>query len=106
MNIEEEEGFSSALAKHKGPLILVADEIVPSLFLQIPLERIEGIVCQFGGITSHLAILSKSHNIPALLNVEDLLEIFLIKVPSFWIAHKVSLSLDQAKENKKHTSTI
>ena len=83
MNIKEEEYFGQALNEHRGHLILVSDKIAPSLFLQIPLERIEGIVCQSGGITSHLAILSKSHNIPALLNVEGLLEKLPDKSPVF-----------------------
>lgn len=73
MNIEEED-LEESIAKHEGHLILVSDTIAPSLFLQISLECIEGIVCQSGGITSHLAILSKSHNIPALLNIEGLMD--------------------------------
>ena len=73
MNINEE-SFAEMISKHEGPLILIGDAIAPSIFLQIPMERLEGIACQSGGITSHLAILSKSHNIPALLHVEGLLK--------------------------------
>ena len=101
MNIQEE-GFGEILNKHEGPLILVGDKIAPSLFLQIPLERIEGIVCQSGGITSHLAILSKSHNIPALLNVEGLLENLPDKSPIFLdCIHQGELKLEPTEKEQE-----
>ena len=101
MNIQEEGRFAQSLDEHEGHLILISDKIAPSLFLQIPLERIEGIVCQFGGITSHLAILSKSHNIPALLNVEGLLENLPDKSPVFLDCIQGELIIEPGEKEQK-----
>ena len=46
--------------------ILVAAELGPSLIATLPLERIRGVVTEFGAKASHAAILLRSAGIPAL----------------------------------------
>ncbi|MBN2801477.1 MAG: phosphoenolpyruvate--protein phosphotransferase [Deltaproteobacteria bacterium] len=54
--------------------ILIAEEILPSDLLRMPIDKISAIVCEKGGVTAHVAILAKALNIPALLGVSNLLE--------------------------------
>ena len=51
--------------------VLVAQELLPSDLLRMPIENITGIVCEKGGLTAHIAILAKALGIPALLGVKD-----------------------------------
>ena len=44
--------------------------MLPSDLLRMPIDNVVGIVCEKGGITAHMAILSKALNIPALLGVK------------------------------------
>ena len=60
--------------KNTPPIILVGKSIAPSIFLQLPLERIEGIALSAGGLTGHLAILAKAHKLPIMVQVKGLLE--------------------------------
>ncbi|QSX32049.1 phosphoenolpyruvate--protein phosphotransferase [Shewanella avicenniae] len=48
--------------------ILLAEDLTPSEFAQLPLDRIKGIVLKTGGLTSHTAILARAAGIPALLS--------------------------------------
>lgn len=56
------------------PVILVADELTPSDTLMLPLERIIGIITKQGGVTSHVSILAREMEIPALVGVSDIME--------------------------------
>lgn len=49
--------------------ILVADDIGAWDLARAPLGRIAGIVCGHGGATSHVAIIARSHGIPAVLGL-------------------------------------
>ena len=51
--------------------ILVADDIGAWDLARAPLKRIGGIVCGKGGATSHIAIIARSHGIPAVLGLGD-----------------------------------
>ncbi|MCB1318730.1 MAG: phosphoenolpyruvate--protein phosphotransferase, partial [Leptospiraceae bacterium] len=51
--------------------ILVADDISPSLMLHI--RFVGGIAVESGGVTGHMAILSRSRGIPCVVGVRDLL---------------------------------
>lgn len=53
--------------------IVVANEILPSQLLKAMDYGIEikGIVLEYGGVTSHVAILAKTFNIPTLMGVQD-----------------------------------
>lgn len=55
--------------------VLVADELTPSMTAGIVKENIVGIVTQTGGKTSHSAILARALEIPAVLSVENAVEI-------------------------------
>lgn len=60
-----------------GGKILVAKEIFPSELLKLVDENqeIKGIILEYGGETSHVAILAKSLEIPTLLGVEGIEEL-------------------------------
>ncbi len=49
--------------------ILVADDIGAWDLARAPLKRIGGVVCGKGGATSHIAIIARSHGIPAVLGL-------------------------------------
>ncbi|RWL41773.1 MAG: phosphoenolpyruvate--protein phosphotransferase [Mesorhizobium sp.] len=51
--------------------ILVADDIGAWDLARAPLKRIGGVVCGHGGATSHIAIIARSHGIPAVLGLGD-----------------------------------
>ncbi len=49
--------------------ILIADDIGAWDLARAPLSRLGGIVCGHGGATSHVAIIARSHGIPAVLGL-------------------------------------
>jgi phosphotransferase system enzyme I (PtsI) len=57
-----------------GPLILVADELLPSHVVFLGDREVAGIATQAGGQTSHAAILARSRGIPAVSGVRGLLK--------------------------------
>ena len=63
---------NALFANKNKPCILLARKIMPSLFLSLPLEHVEGIVCQEGGVSDHLAILARDYDIPTLVQVTGL----------------------------------
>lgn len=58
----------------KGPLILVADELLPSQVFVLENRQMIGIVTQCGGQTSHAAILARSRGLPAVSGVGGILQ--------------------------------
>lgn len=56
-----------------GPLILVADELLPSQVVTLGEREVLGIVTQRGSRTSHAAILARSRGIPAVSGVRGIL---------------------------------
>ena len=54
--------------------ILFAEELNPSDIAKMDFRYIKGLVTAKGGVTSHVAILARSMEIPALLGVEGILE--------------------------------
>ena len=48
-----------------GPLIVVADELLPSQAVALGDVEVQGIVTQRGSQTSHAAIIARSRGIPA-----------------------------------------
>lgn len=50
-------------------VVLVAEELEPSVLIAADQKHIAGIVCERGGPTSHVAILSRSMGIPAVFGV-------------------------------------
>lgn len=57
------------------PLILVADELLPSQVVMLGNREVRGIVTQAGGETSHAAILARSRGIPAVSGARGLLKL-------------------------------
>ena len=56
------------------PLILVADELLPSQVVMLGNREVGGIVTQAGGETSHAAILARSRGIPAVSGLRGMLK--------------------------------
>jgi phosphotransferase system enzyme I (PtsI) len=54
--------------------IVVADNILPSHFARLDLDKVAAIVSEHGGPTSHGAILARTLEIPAVMGVAQLLE--------------------------------
>jgi phosphotransferase system enzyme I (PtsI) len=59
--------------KPEGPVILVAQEVMPSQALAFGRMDVAGIVTETGGATSHAAILARSRGIPAVSGVRGIL---------------------------------
>lgn len=53
-------------------VVVVAEEVNPTVFGQIPQEQIKGIVCIGGSVNSHSTILARAMNIPTVVGVTDL----------------------------------
>ncbi len=67
---EEEAGLDAM----PSGAILIAEDIGAWDLARAPLHRIGGIVCGHGGATSHVAIIARSHGIPAVLGLGDQVE--------------------------------
>jgi phosphoenolpyruvate-protein phosphotransferase (PTS system enzyme I) len=58
----------------QGPLILVADELLPSQAVALGNVDVRGIVTQAGSQTSHAAIIARSRGIPAISGMRGILK--------------------------------
>jgi phosphotransferase system enzyme I (PtsI) len=56
-----------------GPVIVIADELLPSQVLMLGEKPVNGIVTQAGSQTSHAAIIARSRGIPAVSGVRGIL---------------------------------
>lgn len=56
-----------------GPVVVVAEELLPSQVMLLNKIELVGIVTQSGGRTSHAAILARSHGVPAVSGVSGFL---------------------------------
>ncbi|MBK9322371.1 MAG: phosphoenolpyruvate--protein phosphotransferase [Bdellovibrionaceae bacterium] len=65
------------------PVVLVADEIMPSEVALFDREFIKAVVTEKGGITSHAAILLKNLEIPTIFGVKDLQQKI---APNIWVS--------------------
>lgn len=57
----------------EGPLIVVADELLPSQAVALGDTDVRGIVTQAGSQTSHAAIIARSRGIPAVSGISGIL---------------------------------
>jgi len=57
----------------EGPLIVVADELLPSQAVALGDIEVHGIITQAGSQTSHAAIIARSRGIPAVSGVKNIL---------------------------------
>lgn len=68
-------GVPSAEATHfDRPTIVVANAISPTDIANLDLSRLEGIVSETGGYSSHMAIIARTLGIPAVVAVGNILE--------------------------------
>lgn len=56
----------------KEPVIVIADEISPSMLAEVPKDKLRGIVSVRGSLTSHVTILAKALNVPAVLGIPNI----------------------------------
>ena len=59
------------LSQLEQPVVVVADDLLPSDTAMLDRDKVLAIVTQVGGRTSHSAIIARSYDIPAVLGVED-----------------------------------
>src|SRR5207253_9925615 len=57
----------------QGPVIVVADELLPSQVVALGSVEVRGIVTQAGSQTSHAAIIARSRGIPAISGIRGIL---------------------------------
>ena len=55
----------------RQPSVIVADYLTPAELISLPRGNVLGIASDKGGLTSHIAILARSANIPAVLGLGD-----------------------------------
>ena len=56
----------------KDKTILIGDEISPSVLMEVPEGNLAGVVSRTGSGSSHVAILARALNVPAVMGVSDL----------------------------------
>lgn len=69
--LHQEEIQLSQLPKNT---ILVAKELTTSDTAKLDLENIAGIITQIGGTNSHMAIMARTHEIPAIVGMKQIME--------------------------------
>lgn len=62
------------LSKLPQNTILVAKELTTSDTAKLDLKNISGIITEMGGINSHMAIMSRTHEIPAIVGIKHIFE--------------------------------
>ncbi len=65
MNLRKEKDPADLFRHIDGPLVLVADELSPSLIAQLDWQRLAALVTDAGSWTYHTAILARSLHVPA-----------------------------------------
>ncbi|MBN2035751.1 MAG: phosphoenolpyruvate--protein phosphotransferase [Chitinispirillaceae bacterium] len=54
--------------------IIVAEELTPSMIVNMDMEKVQGFVTEHGGMTSHAAILARSLGVPAVSGIENIMQ--------------------------------
>ena len=62
------------LSELEADSILIVKDLTPSMTAGLDPEKVAGIITQFGGTTSHSAILARALEIPAILSVAEILD--------------------------------
>ena len=55
-----------------GPVILIAESILPSQFISLDKKLLKGLVLSEAGTTSHSVILARAYNIPTVAGIENI----------------------------------
>jgi phosphoenolpyruvate-protein phosphotransferase len=63
-------GTKGGLSEIAEPVIIVADDLAPSETVQMDKDKLLGFVTRYGSMNSHTAILARTMNIPALIDVD------------------------------------
>ena len=63
-------GKNGGLSEIQEPVIIVADDLAPSETVQMDKDKLLGFITRHGSMNSHTAILARTMNIPALIDVE------------------------------------
>ncbi len=58
--------------KYPKGTILVGEDITPAQLAEIPRDKLSGVVCTKGSVTSHVAILARALGIPSVMGVSEL----------------------------------
>ncbi|MDL2252622.1 phosphoenolpyruvate--protein phosphotransferase [Ruminococcaceae bacterium OttesenSCG-928-I18] len=73
--LREMMGMPVAEASHLDrPTIVVAHALTPGDLANLDISRLEGIVCETGGYSSHMSILSRTLGVPAVVGATGILE--------------------------------
>ncbi|MCU0285704.1 MAG: phosphoenolpyruvate--protein phosphotransferase [Acidobacteria bacterium] len=56
----------------KVPIILIAENILPSQFMSLDKQYLKGLILSEGGTTSHTIILARAFNIPTITGIQDI----------------------------------
>lgn len=67
----------SLVQELEGPLIVVADEVSPSIAAQLDWTKVRGLVCDVGSPTHHTVILVRSLGIPAVVGLGSATQVIL-----------------------------
>ncbi len=65
-------GSAEAVYDFPGPVILVAEDLLPGEFIKLDKSKILALVTAKGSVTSHTAVLAKAMNIPAIVDAGSL----------------------------------
>ena len=71
MNLRRSEDPADLFQGLEGPLVLVADEITPSVIAQLDWSRLAALVTDAGSWTYHTAILARSIRVPAVAGLHN-----------------------------------
>jgi phosphotransferase system enzyme I (PtsI) len=71
MNLREGGDPADLLKDLEGPLVLVADELTPSVIAQLDWQRLSAFVTDAGSWTYHTAILARSIHVPAVAGLRN-----------------------------------
>ncbi|MEN3338051.1 MAG: phosphoenolpyruvate-protein phosphotransferase system enzyme [Acidobacteriota bacterium] len=71
MNLRTDRDPMELFKDLEGPLVLVADELTPSMIAQLDGTRLAGLVTDAGSWTYHSAILARSIHVPAVAGLHD-----------------------------------
>jgi phosphotransferase system enzyme I (PtsI) len=71
LNLRPQSAPAELLLGLAGPIVLVADELAPSMAAQVDWGRVVGFVTDVGSWTYHTAILARSLHVPAVVGLHD-----------------------------------
>ncbi|PYR80182.1 MAG: phosphoenolpyruvate--protein phosphotransferase, partial [Acidobacteria bacterium] len=71
MNLRSAEGPAGLFRDVEGPVVLVADELTPSIVAQLDWQRLAALVTDAGSWTYHTAILARSIHVPAVAGLRQ-----------------------------------